>query len=574
MPAGEIHLTRLQAHLDTQYAWLRTLIENAEPNLGEKDVRTRMLLGFALENLAGCRPDDVFNHITDGQDDRGIDAFYFDRVNLKAYIFQSKYVDRPSGAAISEADAKSLATGADEVFRLSIISSGNDKIGALRNEIVEAISTPGVELYPILISTSDRDINPKAEIILQNAFENSMGDRDALIYKRLSDLYEIISPYGGGSGAKFQITLNGFNMVSVPLSGYYGWVTGSTLAELYSEQGVKLFAKNLRTGLGETDINDDIYETALNNPEEFWYYNNGVTFISEGVSRTLRGGAAAEDVELTITNGSIVNGAQTTSTLAKLVNVDGGDDSLARLKCLVRVLEIPSAENEFSINVTRFNNSQNGIGVKDFVSLDPFQQELRRGLDREFAVNYVIRSGENSADGQVPTIGLQEATIALVSCGNSVDNAVRAKDKISTLWRDTGSAPYTTIFDSSKVTPLSLYKAVVANRYVEQFLRNRVEKGASGDRTGGQDREYAVASHGNRLFAYYVLNGINIWRDEQSLEQFRDKIDEFALDAHFDRFVAEVFHSYGTSYKAPLFKNRTKCAWILGELPSVEHPLT
>lgn len=572
MAAGEVHLTRVRAHLETEYSWLKDELVAENPNISESDTRTRLLVGFALENIAGCPREEVLSHITDGSKDRGIDGFYFDRANLKAYIFQSKFVDKPKTSPIDEADAKSLVTGASEVFRLSIYENGNDKIKALRDEISAAINTPSVLLYPVLVSTSDRDIPKGASTILEDGFESSMADRDALTYKRLSDLYEIISPYGGGAGAKFELILNGYNTVSVPFNGYYGWVTGNALAELYREQGPRLFAKNLRSGLGETDINDDMFDTALNTPENFWYYNNGVTFIAEGVARTLRGGAAAENVALTISQGSIVNGAQTTSTLLRLMDVEGGAEALSRLKCLVRVIEIPSSDHEFSMDVTRFNNSQNGIGVKDFVSLDPFQKELRRSLDRDFAVNYSIRSGEDSSEGQVPHIGLQEATIALVVCGTSVENAVRAKEKISTLWRDTSSAPYTQIFDRTRVDALSLYKAVTANRLVDGFLRNRIATPSETASDEVRDQERAVAIHGNRLFAYYVLNGLNIWRSKQSLQQFADALAAVDLETPFERLVGEVFANYGSSYKAPLFKNRSKCAAIIQALPSVAPP--
>ena len=570
MSAGQIHLTRLQAHLESEYDWLKTAIHRLEPNVSEASVRTRLLLGFALERMAECPRDLILDHIVDGSRDRGIDAFYFDRLNLKAYIIQSKYVDQPGSSPISEADAKSFATGANEIFALSILDHGNSRIQDLRDEIVEAVSTPGVELFPILVSTSDKDIADSVNVIFRNSFESSMGDPDALKYSRLSDLYQIISPYGEGGGANLSITLNGYNMVSVPFSGYYGWVTGTTLAELYEELGERLFSKNLRTGLGGTEINDDIAQTALNKPENFWYFNNGVTFISDGVSRTLRGGAGADNVALTVSNGSIVNGAQTTSTLGELLGAEGGRDALSRLKCLVRVLEIPSEEVEFSTSVTRFNNSQNGIGVKDFVSLDPFQQELRRGLDREFAISYVIRSGEDYGDSNIPTISLQEATVALVSCGTSVDNAVRAKDKISALWRDTSSDPYLSIFDQSRLTPLALYKAVEANRLIEKFLMDRMAGYDERSDQGLVDRERAVATHGNRLFSFYVLTGANIWREEQPVTRFIAKLKIVDLSGPFENFVKTVFDRYGSSYKAPLFKNRTKCADIFSVLPGID----
>lgn len=87
MAVGELHLTRLKSYLTNEYEWLRKEILSSEPNLDEKAVFTRLLLGFALDRIASCPRDDVLKHITDGVDDRGIDAFYFDRLQSKAYVF-------------------------------------------------------------------------------------------------------------------------------------------------------------------------------------------------------------------------------------------------------------------------------------------------------------------------------------------------------------------------------------------------------------------------------------------------------------------------------------------------------
>ena len=563
MAVGELHLTRLKSYLTNEYEWLRKEILSSEPNLDEKAVFTRLLLGFALDRIASCPRDDVLKHITDGVDDRGIDAFYFDRLQSKAYVFQSKFVSSANSSPISETDARAFMAGIEEIFAESIFDDGNQKIQNLKKEISQALQALDVDFQPILVTTSGREISVKAGNIIKNSLRKSMANEEGLRYYDLSSLYQIISPVSGGVGPEFRISLKGYNMISVPFNGYYGWVTGATLAHLFQEHKDKLFAKNLRSGLGKTQINDEIYSTAIEDPEKFWYFNNGVTFVSEEVKRTLRGGAAADDVELTIKNGSIVNGAQTTSSLGRLLSIDNGEQALSRIKCLVRILEIPSSNNDFSADVTRFNNSQNGIGVKDFVSLDPFQQELRRGLDRDYAVNYVIRSGEDTGDILAPVITLQEATVSLVSCGTSIETAVKAKEKISALWRDTKQEPYTVIFDQSRVTPLALYKAVRANRIVEDFLKSQ---------TGVREKQ--LATHGNRLFAFYVLKGINIWRDAQSLDNFTSTIQSVDLSAPYCEFVSKVYDLYGSSYKAPLFKTRSKCVNIIESLSPLMPPVS
>ncbi len=572
MPAGTSHLNRLQAHLDTEYHWLRDEILSLHPKLDDDAIHTRQLLGFALINIAGCPEDEAVAHITDGKNDRGIDALYFNRQELNLYIFQSKYIKDPTKhTPIKESDAVLFADGIDEIFDSTIFSNGNDALNALKEEITSALSIPGVEPIPTLVSTSERDITKTALSRIDRKLFRSIGQKGALKYLRLSDLYELISTYGDSSGIEVKLTLNDFQIIPSPYMGYYGWITGNTLAELYKKHGTRLFCKNLRSSLGKTPINDEMAKTARETPEHFWYFNNGVTFISNKISRTLRGYSSAQDTDLTITNASIVNGAQTTATLAELLNNDETRDKLPHIKCLVRILEIPADHENFATDVTRYNNSQNDLGPKDFISLDPFQQQLRRELEREYAINYSIRSGEAAQNSDPSNITLQDATLALVACGQSIEHAVRSKDKISSLWRDTEKPPYTTIFNHETVTALSLRKAVCANRHIEDFLNKQIQKRNSEDVLS--HRMSIIATHGNRLFAFYILRNTNISRNEQSYSEFESIISALNINSHFEKFVEEVYRQFSGSYMAVLFKNATKCTQLLDALPLLTPPV-
>ncbi|QHE63653.1 hypothetical protein FHE72_04520 [Rossellomorea vietnamensis] len=48
--------------------------------------------------------------------------------------------------------------------------------------------------------------------------------------------------------------------------------------------------KKLRELIGETDINKDIKTTIENEPEKFWYYNNGITMVSKNIRKAMVGG--------------------------------------------------------------------------------------------------------------------------------------------------------------------------------------------------------------------------------------------------------------------------------------------
>jgi hypothetical protein len=148
-------------------------------------------------------------------------------------------------------------------------------------------------------------------------------------------------------------------------------VKGTWLAGLFNKYKTDLLSANLRGYLGsresDSNINNGIKVTAKDEPENFPVYNNGITALVLDFkvgNRTKKGRA------LSLHGLSIVNGAQTTGSLA---NVVGG---------LSTALEVPirfvkaSSENLVE-NIVKYNNSQNKLEAADFRSGDPTQERLR-----------------------------------------------------------------------------------------------------------------------------------------------------------------------------------------------------
>ena len=89
-------------------------------------------------------------------------------------------------------------------------------------------------------------------------------------------------------------------------------VCGQDIGQMYLKVGKKLFAKNIRGWLGpKTDINNSIAETIKKEPDNFWYYNNGITIVCDNAKRETQ---ADQDV-IIIEGDQIINGQQTTRTL-------------------------------------------------------------------------------------------------------------------------------------------------------------------------------------------------------------------------------------------------------------------
>lgn len=143
-----------------------------------------------------------------------------------------------------------------------------------------------------------------------------------------------------------------------------------------------LYGGNLRDSLGKTKSKtySKMVKTIKEEPDLFLYYNNGVTIIAEEFDRR------KEDNALVLKRFSIINGAQTTSTLgAFLVEAEQNNDlnSIEKLKkvlVLTKIYEV-SAETPnhktVSERIRIYSNTQTPLSSRDMVSINDEQIRLQ-----------------------------------------------------------------------------------------------------------------------------------------------------------------------------------------------------
>lgn len=147
-----------------------------------------------------------------------------------------------------------------------------------------------------------------------------------------------------------------------------------------------LFGQNLRESLGKKSKTYKSMENTINlTPEKFWFYNNGITIIAESYKQQENEGQGSDAIKLT--NFSIINGAQTTSSLglylkdAILGKEEENEVKIRNLKkvfVLARILVIK--DTELRKNIAIYNNTQNTITSRDMVSNSKEQKELHSWL--------------------------------------------------------------------------------------------------------------------------------------------------------------------------------------------------
>lgn len=152
-------------------------------------------------------------------------------------------------------------------------------------------------------------------------------------------------------------------------------IKGTSLQGLWRRYRSRLFNYNIRGFLGENAINKSMKHTLENDPEKFYFYNNGISAIcteitpypGDGEIRTLR----CKDF-------SIINGAQTTATIGKFKNVE----KLKQVQVLLKLTKAEDYKKEKGLNkrIITYNNSQTVVKISDFRANDPIQMFLDNKL--------------------------------------------------------------------------------------------------------------------------------------------------------------------------------------------------
>lgn len=145
-----------------------------------------------------------------------------------------------------------------------------------------------------------------------------------------------------------------------------------------------LFGQNLREALGKSKTFDGMAKTIREEPEKFWFYNNGITILAEDYDTEYVPGEGEKVERIILSNFSIINGAQTTSALGRFLKearMDSNESDIEMLRkvyVLVRILKVN--DPEFKSRIAIYNNTQNPITTRDMASNREEQLQLFNGL--------------------------------------------------------------------------------------------------------------------------------------------------------------------------------------------------
>jgi hypothetical protein len=528
---------------------------------------TRGLAAYAVQISAQTSEIESAKAVVDGFDDNGIDAIYYSTNNKTLYLVQSKWIQDGNGEP-STGDVSKFITGIKDLIN-GDYDKFNQKVQEKQNVVQSALTNFGTKIECIIIYTGKENLGRHNKRIIET-LENELNDigennDDDLVkiaqFKQInqSEIYSTIAQGVEGEPINLELSLSQWGKVEEPIFAYFGMVSGIEIKQWYKQYNTRLFNKNIRKMLGNTEVNKEIENTIQNQPDKFWYFNNGITLIANDVTKNLIGGSSRDSGYFNATNISIVNGAQTVSTIGRLPDSEENTHKLERVKIPIRIISLGNASETFGSEVTKNNNRQNRIENRDFVSLDENQIRLKTELAIE-GIEYNISRQEDF----IPTeaaFDINEAVIALACASNQANLATQVKREIGKFYENLSKPPYTSIFNKS-TTGLYVHYAVQCLRYVEQLIAKELT--ILPKKSG---RAYGILVHGNRMLTLLTLSKCGIHQTKNSgkiaLEQIQMNENFHLMKESLDR---EIANHYPDKLLGTLFKNQTICRELFDKI--------
>ena len=313
----------------------------------------------------------------DGQRDEGIDAWYVDESNppTRLVLIQSK------ATKIAKEDFSKMKDGLRNLLDPDIPKLANrallEKASLFRHSLPKEFE---VDLYLTSSHIAQKDLEPNPEGDPWRIEELSLLGRAVPVYLYVRDIKflvenvqtihenPIVATFQVEEGSYFQYTVGGHTRTVTAA------LRATDLANIFLKEKQNLFRRNPRYYLGTVGLRNAKIKSALEGPDkaDFYIFNNGLTCVAARV-RVDPAEDGSRTVYITAEDFQIVNGCQTTATLAEV----GMRKDLRKVQILAKIIENPLAGSEgdgMADLIAERSNSQNPLKAEDWKANDRRQK--------------------------------------------------------------------------------------------------------------------------------------------------------------------------------------------------------
>jgi len=334
--------------------------------------------------------------ITDGANDKQIDALVVDDEERRVLIIQGKFI------GTRQVDAEPLREVLGAWIRLQDLPSLQQDCNEKLKQKLEAVRRAIEDEYSIdfeLLTTGTLTEAAQADLKAFGERLEESEDFAANVYlvdtevlqTRLSEAEAQELPL-----LEHTISLDPSRTLITTLGGAQTVLAVLPLKECLKLPGIvdgRLFRKNVRQSLGATNKVNRALRATINGERvrDFFFYHNGITALCDSMKMS------EDRTRLTVRGLSVVNGCQSLSTIfsasERVRSREAGDACI-----LFRVYEIPDRglADRISINT----NSQSAVKPRDLRSNDKVMVGLKRAFELRYPDGFFMtkRGEERPAD--------------------------------------------------------------------------------------------------------------------------------------------------------------------------------
>lgn len=331
--------------------------------------RDRAIAAWYATTLLGIDEDEAIDAASvDGPEDGGCDFIYVDTDQETVYVLQGYVAERSDRSAPLKKWNALVAAVSSIKDPISFEHAGRIDIQT-RLQDLDIQNLTLVFGLVTLAAKSDQIARQKESTVRSKTY----GPDISFFYEHQDTLYDKYLIAKTADRTVPEDTLTFGNPLS-EIRGDFGHaiigsVAASELARWYAKYPNQLFEGNVRLFIGQRKggINEKIIETAVNRPGDFWALNNGITIVADSIEEVTK-------KKFTLRHFSIVNGCQTTVSLAKAIGIS---NTAEKAQVLVRVV---GAKKTILTDIVRYNNTQNPVKLSAVRLLDPIQEGLRNSF--------------------------------------------------------------------------------------------------------------------------------------------------------------------------------------------------
>ncbi len=450
----------------------------SNPDKADNYTRGNAFLRFYLVNIfqqfIDIDDDDIESGLVDKKNDLGIDFIYISDETV--YIVQAKYDKNID----TKTELSYFISIPEKLYNDKYTKDVNAQLAPFIDE-VRKLRNPSFKLIFVTIAKIDDD-----EATIYEEIESDYDiDSQVLAFSQLGQEYRRVLSLSDLPPDEIRFNLGNEDVLHLEhFDGDYKTTIitqqGSKLKSLYTNNKIKerLFNHNIRFWLGHTNpVNKGMIDTIREEPNNFLYYNNGITAICDSLEE--------DGNELVCKGLQIINGAQTVTTIAKQK-----DNRLSDVKVLIKIIEGETAQkkkrdNSINEQIVRFSNSQTAINASDFRSNDLVQRMIERYAN---SIKYTVNSPfkdvfyKRKRRREIPKA--RSKVITMQDVGKAAYaykyNPYELNASIKMLWDITSNGKYYHVFgiSGSKVDSLSeneiteLFAVYYIFEYIKAFLKS------------------------------------------------------------------------------------------------------